>query len=116
MQRLPNIIHQNFGRDKESMWLKDAMTSSFWHLDSLASYLTYFEHIRERIAFNFESAFTTVAVMEGCSERIHVDGNDHGTTWVLPLGDWEGAKLVIPQLDLEISVNPGELLGLVLIY
>ena len=54
--------------------------------------------------------------MEGCSERIHVDGNDHGTTWVLPLGDWEGAKLVIPQLDLEISVNPGELLGLVLIY
>ncbi len=49
--------------------------------------------------------------MEGSSDRVHIDANDHGVTWVLPLGDWKGAKFVIPQLKLEIDVLPGQLLG-----
>ena len=70
-----------------------------------------FEYIQERTAFDFESTFTTVAMVEGCSERVHVDANDQGITWVLPLGNWEGANFMIPQLDLEILVKSGQLLG-----
>ncbi|KAF8333314.1 hypothetical protein F5887DRAFT_860963, partial [Amanita rubescens] len=62
-------------------------------------------------ALDFESAFTTVAVMEGSSERVHIDANDHGVTWILPLGEWTGGRLVIPQLKMEVEVHARELLG-----
>jgi hypothetical protein len=60
---------------------------------------------------DFESAFTTVAVAEGSSELVHIDRNDHGITWVLPLGDFEGGNIVTPQEEANIPLRPGELLG-----
>ena len=53
----------------------------------------------------------TIAVLEGSSEKVHIDANDHGITWILPLGDWTGGTLVIPQLKINIDVYPGQLLG-----
>lgn len=78
---------------------------------SISSYLSNFEHIASRSALDFGSAFTTIAVVEGSSDRIHIDANDHGVTWILPLGDWTGATLVIPQLKLELELHSGQLLG-----
>lgn len=49
--------------------------------------------------------------MEGSSDRIHIDANDYGVTWVLPLGNWTGATFVFPQLKSEQEVHPGQLLG-----
>jgi hypothetical protein len=60
---------------------------------------------------NFYGAFTTVAVKEGVSENLHVDYNDGGITWVIPLGDWEGAQLQLPQLKISIGLVPGDILG-----
>ncbi|KAF8347126.1 hypothetical protein F5887DRAFT_1072655 [Amanita rubescens] len=76
---------------------------------NISSFLLTLEHIACRTALDFESAFTTVAVMEGSSDRVHVDANDHGISWILPLGDWEGGRLVIPQLKMEVEVHAGQL-------
>ena len=62
----------------------------------ISAYLSQFEHITSRTALDFKSAFTTIAVKEGSSERVHIDRNDQGITWVLPLGEWEGGNMVIP--------------------
>ncbi|KIL57144.1 hypothetical protein M378DRAFT_88260 [Amanita muscaria Koide BX008] len=77
----------------------------------ISSYLSQFQHISCRKALDFQSAFTAVAVKEGNSERIHIDSNDQGITWVLPIGEWEGGNLVFPQLGLEVPLRSGELLG-----
>ena len=77
----------------------------------ISSYLSQFKHLSGRSALEFESAFTTVAVKEGSSERIHVDYNDQGITWVLPIGEWEGGEMVFPQLKLKVPLRSGELLG-----
>lgn len=77
----------------------------------LASFLSIFPDIGSRNTLDFECAFTTVAVMEGSSDRVHINANDHGVTWILPFGDWTGGRLVIPQLKMEVDVHPGELLG-----
>ncbi|KAF8340163.1 hypothetical protein F5887DRAFT_919561, partial [Amanita rubescens] len=73
--------------------------------------LARFGKNKKKTALDFESAFTTVAVMEGSSDRVHVDANDHGISWILPLGDWEGGRLVIPQLKMEVEVHAGQLPG-----
>jgi hypothetical protein len=80
-------------------------------LHRISTYLSQFRHLFRRSALNFESAFTTVAVKEGSSEHVHIDRNDQGITWVLPIGEWEGGHMVIPQLGLKLPVRPGELLG-----
>ena len=77
----------------------------------ISNYLSQFKHISCHTAFDFESAFTTVAVKEGSSDEVHVDWNDQGITWVLPIGDWEGGNMVIPRLRMELPVRSGELLG-----
>ncbi|KAF8346791.1 hypothetical protein F5887DRAFT_882520, partial [Amanita rubescens] len=78
---------------------------------SIPRFLSIFEDIAAMSAIDFEGAFTTVAVLEGSSERIHIDANDHGITWILPLGKWTGGTLVFPQLKMKIDVYPGQLLG-----
>ncbi|KAF8667673.1 hypothetical protein AX14_006321 [Amanita brunnescens Koide BX004] len=77
----------------------------------ISNYLSQFEHITSCKALNFEDAFTTVAVKEGSSEHVHIDRNDQGITWVLPIGEWEGGNMVFPQLGLEVPLRAGELLG-----
>jgi hypothetical protein len=60
---------------------------------------------------DFEGVFTMMAIKEGSSGRIHIDQNDQGITWILPIGDWTGGHLVIPRLGSELALQPGELLG-----
>lgn len=50
-----------------------------------------------------------MAIKEGSSSQVHIDGNDHGVTWILPLGDWEGAYMVTPEVDSKLSIRSGEL-------
>ena len=47
----------------------------------------------------------TVAVKEGSSEWIHVNYNDQGITWVLPISKWEGGEMVFPQLKLKVLLE-----------
>ncbi|KAF8325960.1 hypothetical protein F5887DRAFT_881134 [Amanita rubescens] len=83
-----------------------------WKVQSnIPAYLSLFVDTSSWSAIDFEGAFTTVAVLEGSSEKIHIDANDHGITWILPLGEWTGGTFVIPQLEMEIDVYPGQLLG-----
>ncbi|KAG2128501.1 hypothetical protein BD769DRAFT_1288804, partial [Suillus cothurnatus] len=64
---------------------------------------------------DFFGAFVTFAIKEGTSEIYHVDWNDDldSITWLIPLGDWEGGELVLPQKGLErrISIQPGDVFG-----
>jgi predicted 2-oxoglutarate/Fe(II)-dependent dioxygenase YbiX len=64
---------------------------------------------------DFFGAFVTFAIKEGTSEIYHVDWNDDldSITWLIPLGDWEGGELVLPQKGLErhISIWPGDVFG-----
>lgn len=80
-----------------------------WH--RIPPYLSRFQDLTTRPALDFEGTFTMVAVKEGSSERTHVDCNDQGITWVLPIGDWEGGDMVFPQLKLQVPLRSGELLG-----
>lgn len=77
----------------------------------MSEYLSLFGLLSHRSALDFESAFTTIAVKEGSSSRVHIDWNDQGITWVLPIGDWTGGLLEFPQLGLKLAICPGELLG-----
>jgi hypothetical protein len=99
---------------ENSIKVRPLFILSIYHLLILLripSYLSIFEDIATRYEIDFEGAFTTVAVLEGSSEKVHIDANDHGITWILPLGEWTGGTLVIPQLKMNIDVYPGQLLG-----
>lgn len=62
---------------------------------------------------DFGGAFFTVAIKEGCSERLHVDFNDHpfSLTWMVPLGTWTGGDFLGPQFGEVIPVRSGQMLG-----
>ncbi|KAF6749787.1 hypothetical protein DFP72DRAFT_818552, partial [Ephemerocybe angulata] len=62
---------------------------------------------------DFGGAFFAVAVKEGSSEIPHIDFNDHplSMTWLVALGDWEGAEFSLPQIGCNIPVRPGQALG-----
>jgi predicted 2-oxoglutarate/Fe(II)-dependent dioxygenase YbiX len=64
---------------------------------------------------DFYGAFFTFAIKEGTSEIFHVDWNDDldSITWLIPLGDWEGGELVLPQKGIErrIPIRPGDVFG-----
>lgn len=59
---------------------------------------------------DFHSAFFTIAVKSGSSERIHVDCNDQKLTWtwIIVVGDWEGGEFCIPQLSVKIPLHSGQ--------
>src|SRR6266566_3312323 len=69
--------------------------------------------LAERPALDFQGAFFTIAVKEGCSTGIHIDWNDakNSITWVWAVGDWEGAEFAAPQLNYRVKVRPGHLFG-----
>jgi hypothetical protein len=48
-----------------------------------------------------------VAVTKGVSDVMHRDGNDAGLTWVMPLGEWKGGDLCIPQYGIKIPIKEG---------
>ncbi|KAF8327494.1 hypothetical protein F5887DRAFT_924784 [Amanita rubescens] len=116
-QKIPHITEDSNSEIDNVREASDAFLTALRNI--VASKIsTYTENYAPRIwkeqkktALDFESAFTTVAVMEGSSDRVHVDANDHGISWILPLGDWEGGRLVIPQLKMEVEVHAGQLPG-----
>jgi hypothetical protein len=76
-------------------------------------------HIRDLDIYerdlDFQGAFTMVAVTNGVSDILHRDHDDGGLTWVVPIGDWEGGELCLPQLTkpdeetpLKVQVRPGD--------
>ena len=51
---------------------------------------------------DFEGAFTTFAVKDGCSERVHIDWNDDRRkfAYVVAVGqDWTGGDFCCPTLE-----------------
>ncbi|KAJ7717332.1 hypothetical protein B0H16DRAFT_1799337 [Mycena metata] len=62
---------------------------------------------------DFGGLFTTMAVKEGGSERIHIDWNDnlHKYALIFAAGDWEGGEFCIPQLGIRIPLRPGQVLA-----
>ncbi|KAJ7571980.1 hypothetical protein C8J56DRAFT_809930 [Mycena floridula] len=65
----------------------------------------------QRPALRFGPAFACLAFKYGVSEIIHLDFSDDPRflTWCMPLGDWEGAFFVVPQLGIRIPIRPGKL-------
>lgn len=63
--------------------------------------------------FDFGGVLFTLAVKERSSEILHIDSSDdpNAITWVLPLGDWQGGKFCVPQLNIKIPIRPGQVLG-----
>jgi hypothetical protein len=41
----------------------------------------------------------------------HIDQNDDGFCWIVPLGEWEGGDLIFPQLKVRIKLKPGNILA-----
>jgi hypothetical protein len=64
--------------------------------------------IGDRNVLDFHEAFTTVGVTYGASDVIHADRNDAGTTWVFPIGEWEGADLCMVQVGKGVEILPGD--------
>ncbi|KAJ6616092.1 hypothetical protein B0H10DRAFT_2038796 [Mycena sp. CBHHK59/15] len=63
--------------------------------------------------FDFLGLFTTIAVKEGSSERVHVDWGDnlHRYAFVFTAGDYIGGDFCVPQLGNRIAVPPGAVLA-----
>ncbi|THU89413.1 hypothetical protein K435DRAFT_579196, partial [Dendrothele bispora CBS 962.96] len=63
---------------------------------------------------NFGGAFLCIAVKEGSSEVYHLDWNDDPDVfaWITVVGDgWTGRDFCLPQLNVHIPMNPGQILG-----
>jgi hypothetical protein len=99
-----------------------ALQQRYWPMIFINSFYLSFQRVRnylenktglfdENPNLDFHGAFTTVAVKEGVSEKVHVDHNDGGITWIIPVGEWEGAQLQLPQLGCGINLSPGDALG-----
>jgi hypothetical protein len=50
-------------------------------------------------------------MMTAIADTPHTDRNDVGVTWVLPMGNWEGRDLCIPQYGIKIPVKEGEVIA-----
>ena len=74
----------------------------------MLAYIETSEVIKDQPELDFLGAFTTVAVTNGVSNVLHADKNDGGLTWVIPIGDWEGADLCIPQAGVRVAIRPGD--------
>ena len=60
---------------------------------------------------DFGGAFTTVAVMNGIGDIAHMDRNNAGVTWLLPLGEFEGADTCFTQFGIGIPLKEGDALA-----
>ncbi|KAK7435882.1 hypothetical protein VKT23_019413 [Stygiomarasmius scandens] len=65
-----------------------------------------------RPALDFEGIFTTYALKEGGSTRIHLDRNDakKSRTFVFCCGDYHGGEFVTPQVQLKVATSDRQLL------
>lgn len=77
----------------------------------MRAYIASHGVIEEFPDLDFLGAFTTVSVTYGASNILHADKNDGGLTWVVPLGEWEGADLCIPQEQRKVEVRPGDIVA-----
>jgi hypothetical protein len=68
----------------------------------------------DRPALDLNGTFFTIAVKDGSSELYHLDWKDDLNTWafVIPIGDWTGGELCIPQLGVKIPIRQGQVLGI----
>ncbi len=53
----------------------------------------------------------SVAMKEGSSEKVHLDFSDDYAylSWVIAVGDWEGADFCAPQLGIRFPVCSGQM-------
>ena len=75
---------------------------------SMQTYIESKEIIKNHLHMNFLGAFTMVAITNGVSDILHTDRDDGGLTWVLPIGEWEGGDLCIPQLGMRVELKAGD--------
>lgn len=74
----------------------------------MQQYIKDIKVIQDHPELDFLGAFTTVAVTNGVSNVLHSDPGDGGLTWVVPIGDWGGGELCIPQEGIRVEVKPGD--------
>jgi hypothetical protein len=74
----------------------------------MQAYVQEMKVIEDHPDLDFLGAFTTVAVTNGVSNVLHRDPGDGGLTWVIPIGDWDGADLCIPQAGIRVAMRPGD--------
>ncbi|KAI0069694.1 hypothetical protein K474DRAFT_1577720, partial [Panus rudis PR-1116 ss-1] len=74
------------------------------------------ELLAERPALDFLGVCTAIAAKEGASDSMHIDFHDpkQGIAWAVPIGDWQGSTLTLPQLGDEshacqFEIRPGEI-------
>ncbi|KAI0072018.1 hypothetical protein K474DRAFT_1605946 [Panus rudis PR-1116 ss-1] len=74
------------------------------------------ELLARRLALVFLGVCTAIAVKEGASDSVHIDFHDpkQGIAWVVPIGDWVGSTLSLPQLGddshaCEFEIRPREI-------
>ncbi|KAJ6609188.1 hypothetical protein B0H10DRAFT_2194014 [Mycena sp. CBHHK59/15] len=88
-----------------------AMVVETVHEKRIRKYLS--RDLEEYPNFDFLGLFTTIAVKEGSSERVHVDWGDnlHRYAFVFTAGDYIGGDFCVPQLGNRIAVPPGAVLA-----
>lgn len=77
----------------------------------MAKYIKATRIIAGTPELDFGGAFTTVAVTNGVGDIAHTDRNDAGVTWLLPLGEFEGADTCFTQLTTRIPLKEGDALA-----
>ena len=53
-----------------------------------------------------------LALNYNVTTNLHFDPNDNGLSTIVPVGDWEGGYLIIPQLDIIIKLVKGQVVML----
>ncbi|KAK7019451.1 hypothetical protein VNI00_018061 [Paramarasmius palmivorus] len=68
--------------------------------------------LQARPALDYAGIAFCVAVKEGGSETLHVDFNDHrdSLTFMLSIGEYEGAEFCVPQLGVKVPYGPTDIL------
>jgi predicted 2-oxoglutarate/Fe(II)-dependent dioxygenase YbiX len=49
-----------------------------------------------------------LAVNYNITTKFHIDLSDEGMCVIVPVGEWEGGELIIPQLGIKINLVKGQ--------
>jgi hypothetical protein len=77
----------------------------------MAKYIKAMKITTSTPELDFGGVFTTVAVTNGVGDIAHMDRNDTGVTWLLPLGEFEGADTCFTQFSIWIPLKEGDALA-----
>ncbi|KAI0077029.1 hypothetical protein K474DRAFT_1577118, partial [Panus rudis PR-1116 ss-1] len=103
--KLTNVIIAQYPEMAATMQLVTEYIRSFPHIQ---------EAFRERPALDLGPLFTCAAVSVGGSDRTHLDWMDDPNllAWVIPIGEFSGSSICLPQLRCKYRVRPGDVFGL----